>query len=158
LNHILIFTAAIIFLLKSCFQTVRDTGNVIITGLRTMNDNTTDFHIRTKIWFGNRAEEFLFGKGKMQILEYVDQEGSISGAAEKMGLSYKKVWTHIKNLQSNIEDELVVSKTGGGGKGGTTLTPKAKELVKRFKQLDEEIRLYADRRFEELFLPDLPVK
>lgn len=120
------------------------------------SENKSNLHIRTKVWIGNSAEELLFGKGKTQILEYIDQEGSIAGAAEKMGLSYKKVWTHIKILQANIEDELVISQKGGGGKGGTILTPKAREMVKKYKQLEEEVRTFADRRFAELFLNDIP--
>ena len=56
----------------------------------------------------------LFGKGKTEILEKIEQEGSIAKAAETMGLNYKKAWTHVKILQENIADQLVVSNKGGG--------------------------------------------
>ncbi len=122
------------------------------------NGPKSKFHIRTKIWIENDDCDLLFGRGKTQILELIEQEGSISKAAELMGLNYKKAWSHIKTLQNNIKDDLVVTQKGGGGKGGTMLTPKAKEMSEKFKQLENEINEFADKRFEELFLPDFPVE
>lgn len=110
--------------------------------------------VKTKTWIENDEHELLFGKGKTEILEYIEQEGSIAKAAEKMGLNYKKAWTHIKILQQNIEDELVVPQKGGPGKGGTSLTPKAMELVRNYRQLQEEIESFANQRFQELFFPE----
>lgn len=110
--------------------------------------------VRTKTWIENDRQELLFGKGKTEILELIEREGSIAKAAEKMGMNYKKAWTHIKILQANIADELVVAKKGGGGSGGTTLTPKARKLTARFRQLQEEIEAFADKRFQELFGAD----
>ena len=107
--------------------------------------------VKTKIWIENEKRNLLFGRGKTEILELIDQEGSIANAAEKIGMSYKKAWTHIKILQKYIADELVVPQKGGGGKGGTTLTPKARELILSYRKLQQDIEAYADRRFSELF-------
>lgn len=114
-------------------------------------NHSSSFHIRTKIWIENDHKDLLFGKGKTDILEQIDQEGSIAKAAEKMGLNYKKAWSHIKILQNNIADELVVSTKGRGASSGTHLTPKAKELIENYRQLQKEIEEYADKRFQELF-------
>jgi len=110
--------------------------------------------VRTKTWIENDRGELLFGKGKTEILELIEAEGSIAKAAEQLGMSYKKAWTHIKILQENIADELVVAKKGGGGRGGTTLSPHARELVAKYRQLQEEIEAFANRRFQELFDSD----
>ena len=110
--------------------------------------------IRTKTWIENGEGELLFGKGKTEILELIEQEGSIAKAAENLGMNYKKTWTHIKILQKNIADQLVIPQKGGGGSGGTTLTPKARELVRNYRQLQREIEEFANRRFAELFLQE----
>ncbi len=111
-------------------------------------------HIRTKTWIENDRHELLFGKGKTEILELIEQEGSIAQAAEKMGMNYKKAWTHVKILRKNIADELVVAQKGGGDTGGTVLTPKAGELIRKYRQLQQEIEVFANKRFRELFPPD----
>ncbi len=107
--------------------------------------------LKTKIWIENEEQELLFGKGKTELLELIETEGSIAAAAEQLGMSYKKAWTHIKILQNNMADELVLSKQGGGGSGGTTLTSKALDMVQKYRRLQEEVEAFANRRFRELF-------
>ena len=114
--------------------------------------------VRTKTWIENDKKDLLFGKGKTEILELIQQKGSIAKAAEEMGLNYKKAWTHIKILQNNIADELVVSQKGGGGTGGTVLTPKAIALTENYRQLQKDIESFANKRFQELFYPEYPSK
>ncbi len=109
-------------------------------------------HIKTKTWIENHEGELLFGKGKTEILELIETEGSISKAAEVIGMNYKKAWTHIKILQKNINDTMVQTKQGGGEDAGTTLTPVAREFIKNYRQLQADIEEYANNRFRELFL------
>lgn len=110
--------------------------------------------VKTKTWIENDNKDLLFGKGKTEILELIEQEGSIANAAKKIGMNYKKAWSHIKMLQENIADDLVVPQKGGGGKGGTTLSPKAHELIDNYRILQRDIECYANKRFAELFPDD----
>lgn len=108
--------------------------------------------VKTKTWIENHEGELLFGKGKTEILELIESEGSISKASEKIGMNYKKAWTHIKILQKNIDDAMVQTKQGGGEDAGTTLTPTAKEFMENYRKLQADIENYANERFKELFL------
>lgn len=107
---------------------------------------------KVKVWIDDDSDNLIFGGGKTQILEYIDETGSIAEAAKKVGMNYKKAWTHIKILQEFLEDELVITQKGGKGQGGTVLTPKAKEIVETFKTLQNDIRIYTQQRYEELFI------
>jgi len=109
--------------------------------------------VKIKIWLEDNKDNLVFGGGKTQILEYIDQTGSISQAAQRVGMNYKKAWTHIKILQEFIDDELVIVNKGRNS-GGTTLTPKAKEIMEKYKQLEDEIKNFSLKRFEEIFLPN----
>lgn len=107
--------------------------------------------IKTKIWIENSKGELLFGKGKTEVLELVDETGSISKAAEKIGMNYKKAWTHLQILQKNISKDFVQTKQGGGDSAGTTLAPEAYEMIQKYKTLKKDIEEFADKRFAELF-------
>lgn len=107
--------------------------------------------LKVKIWIEDSEENLVFGGGKTQILELIDETGSISEASKRAGMNYKKAWSHIKILQEYIDDELVIVSKGRTS-GGTTLTPKAKELVDNFKKLREEVKQYTENRFDELFI------
>ncbi len=107
---------------------------------------------KVKVWIDDDSDNLIFGGGKTQILEYIDETGSIAEAAKKVGMNYKKAWTHIKILQEFLEDELVITQKGGKGQGGTVLTPKAKEIVETFKTLQNDIKIYTQQRYEELFI------
>ena len=109
-------------------------------------------YVKTKTWIENDAGELLFGKGKTEVLDLIEQTGSISGAAEKIGMNYKKAWNHVQILQHNIKETLVETQKGGGEKGGTTLTPEAHRLMEAYRQLQKDIESYANERFKELFL------
>jgi len=114
--------------------------------------NRSRLYIKTKSWIENESGDLLFGKGKTEVLEQIEIEGSISGAADKLGMNYKKAWNHVKILQRNMHEILVESQKGGGKQGGSTLTPQAKEMIKSYNQLEKEIDEYANKRFIELFL------
>lgn len=109
-------------------------------------------YVKTKTWIENHNEELLFGKGKTEVLELIAQEGSISKAAEKLGMNYKKAWTHVKILQKNLDDVMVESYKGGGEQGGSRLTLKAGEFIDNYKELQKDIEEFANKRFKELFL------
>ncbi|WP_294966681.1 LysR family transcriptional regulator [Sulfurimonas sp.] len=109
--------------------------------------------VKVKTWLEDTNENLIFGGGKTQILELIDETGSISEASKRVGMNYKKAWTHIKILQEYIEDDLVVVKKGRDS-GGTSLTPKAKELITKYKQLEQEVRDFSTKRFEEIFKAD----
>lgn len=110
--------------------------------------------VKVKIWIEDENQNLIFGGGKTEVLELIEQTGSISKAASKVGMNYKKAWSHIKILEEHIEDDLVLTHKGQGELSGSSLTPKAKELIELYKTLQNDIKKYADERFEELFLKD----
>jgi len=110
--------------------------------------------VRVKIWIEDEEKNLIFGGGKTEVLELIDQTGSISKAAQKVGMNYKKAWSHIKILEKHIEDDLVFTNKGQGELSGSSLTPKAREVIQTYKILQYDIKKYADARFKELFLKD----
>ena len=114
--------------------------------------------VRVKVWIEDENKNLIFGSGKTEILEYIEQTGSIAKAAKLLDMNYKKAWSHIKILEEYIEDDLVIAKKGRGEDSGTKLTSKAKELISLYKTLDEDIKNYSKQRFKELFLDKNMIK
>ena len=107
--------------------------------------------VKVKVWIEDDKNNLVFGGGKTEILEYIKETGSIAEASQKIGLSYKKAWSHIQILEKYIEDSLVITQKGGGEQGGTRLTPKALEIIENYKLLQHDVREYTKERFTELF-------
>ncbi len=107
--------------------------------------------VKVKVWIEDDEENLIFGSGKTEVLEYIDRTGSISDAAKEVGMNYKKAWNHIKILEKFIEDDLVITFKGRGENSGTTLTPKAREVIQTYKILQHDIKKYSEERFKELF-------
>ncbi len=107
--------------------------------------------VKVKVWIEDDEENLIFGSGKTEVLEYIDRTGSISDAAKEVGMNYKKAWSHIKVLEKFIEDDLVITFKGRGENSGTTLTPKAREVIQTYKILQHDIKKYSEERFKKLF-------
>ena len=65
--------------------------------------------IKVKVWIEDENKNLIFGSGKTEILRQIEETGSISEAAKKVGMNYKKAWSHIKILEEYIEDDLVIA-------------------------------------------------
>ena len=59
----------------------------------------------------------------LELLEKIDVSGSISTAANDMGMSYKAAWQAVESMNNLSEQPLVQRHAGGRQGGGTLLTP-----------------------------------
>ncbi|TXE13428.1 winged helix-turn-helix domain-containing protein [Algoriphagus aquimarinus] len=69
--------------------------------------------IRIRCWFEIDGIKF-FSPGPARLLELIQSKGSLSGAAKKMGMSYKKVWDLVTDLNTRGQAPHVVSHKGEG--------------------------------------------
>ena len=77
------------------------------------------------------VDDNVIGLGKIELLQLVDELGSISAAAKKMGLAYRRAWFLLETLQMCFEEPLFNSARGGAKQGGTSLTPLGVELLEQ---------------------------
>ncbi len=76
------------------------------------------------------------GPGKADLLEAIDQNGSISSAARSMGMSYRRAWLLVDTINGCFRTPLVASLRGGRGGGGARLTPLGHEVVERYRAME----------------------
>jgi molybdate transport system regulatory protein len=82
---------------------------------------------------------------RVELLRAVAETGSISGAAERVGVHYRTAWQKIHEMESRLGVQLVETQTGGRGGGGARLTAAAEAYIERFNRLAAEVeRAVAD--------------
>jgi molybdate transport system regulatory protein len=89
-----------------------------------------------KVWIEYKNKPVI-GKGGAEILEEINNENSISKAAETLGMSYRYVWNYLQEIQKTMEEPIVKTFKGGkSGGGGATLTDLGKKLLVEYKQVE----------------------
>lgn len=94
--------------------------------------------IRARFWITGKERGYV-GIGRIELLENIVKFGSISRAAKEMGMSYKKAWKLIDELNQMSDSPLVVKVQGGKQGGGATLTEAGNRLVAQFRVLEKQL-------------------
>ena len=76
------------------------------------------------------------GPGKIALLEQIHQSGSISAAGRALGMSYRRAWVLVDELNHLFAAPLVTTQLGGSHGGGAVLTELGASLVARFRALE----------------------
>lgn len=85
--------------------------------------------------------DVIIGPGKADLLEMVDQTGSISAAGRSLKMSYKKAWQLIETMNHHFHSPLVATSSGGNERGGAHLTELGKQVLKHYRSLEKQLLL-----------------
>jgi molybdate transport system regulatory protein len=66
-----------------------------------------------------------------------------------MGLSYRRAWGKVKELEANLGFPLVRSGVGGAGGGHTVLTDEGRELVEAYSRFRSRVEAAVVAAFTE---------
>lgn len=83
-----------------------------------------------------RPDGLRFGPGKAQLLTHIDATGSITAAGQAMGMSYKRAWGLVEEMNAMFRDPLVVTSRGGAKGGGAALTDAGRQVLGHFQNLE----------------------
>lgn len=84
----------------------------------------------------NLDPDARIGPGKIELLEQIASLGSIAAAGRAMGMSYRRAWELVEELNGVFGKPVVARQTGGKHGGGATLTPLGLALVTRFRAIE----------------------
>lgn len=93
-----------------------------------------ELKLNGRIWVETAGGPTL-GPGRIELLERIQQSGSIRQAAMQMGMSYRQAWQLIEHMNTNLKAPVVVSHRGGKGGGYAEVTPTGLEVIQQFKLL-----------------------
>lgn len=90
--------------------------------------------IRLRCWIDIDGAKF-FGPGRLELLQQIERSGSIASAAKAMGMSYKKAWAMVEEMNARGTRPYVVTQKGGTKGGGTQITDTGKRVMKAYEEL-----------------------
>lgn len=79
------------------------------------------------------------GRERIRLLEALGREGSISGAARAVGITYKAAWDAVDAMNNLFGQPLVEARPGGKKGGGARLTAGGLRVIETFHRLEGEL-------------------
>jgi molybdate transport system regulatory protein len=107
---------------------------------------------RFNLWIEVGGEVAL-SAWRVRLLEAIADTGSISGAAEKMGIGYRQAWAKLRECEARLGVPLVETTVGGSGGGGAQLTAAGQTYIDKYHRLVTGLEDLIHHRYDEIFGP-----
>jgi molybdate transport system regulatory protein len=89
--------------------------------------------VRLRIDFGPQTS---IGPGKIALLEHIESSGSLSQAARDLGMSYRRAWLLLDDLNHALGEPVTTMSVGGAGGGGAELTAFGRKLIAAYRDVE----------------------
>jgi len=90
------------------------------------------------------------GHGKVRLLEAIRDHGSISAAGRAIGMSYRRAWLLIDDLNGMFDTPVIQTKHGGTAGGGAALTPFGHRIIQNYRAMEDKARAAVEAELAEL--------
>ena len=82
------------------------------------------------------GDTIAVGPGKIDLLEAIAETQSITAAAKSIGMSYRRAWILVDQLNATLRQPAVASAQGGEHGGGSRLTAVGEALIERYRRIE----------------------
>ncbi len=107
----------------------------------------TSIQFRVRLY---RDDDIALGPGKVRLLEMIDEAGSISAAARELGMSYRRAWQLVEEMNRSLVEPAVATAKGGVKGGGAGLTTTGRTIVRSYRAMEEAARRAAATEIDTL--------
>ncbi|HKC49845.1 MAG TPA: LysR family transcriptional regulator [Myxococcota bacterium] len=104
----------------------------------------SSIEVRLRIDF---APSGSVGPGKIALLEAIEASGSLSQAARELGMSYRRAWGLLDDLNRALREPAASASVGGAGGGGAKLTKFGRALIAAYREVERIAAGAAKARF-----------
>lgn len=84
------------------------------------------------------GEDIALGPGKIFLLEAIRDHGSITEAARQIGMSYRRAWLLLDEVNRMMKKPATMSAHGGQSGGGSVLTPEGEEVIRLYRAIEAQ--------------------
>jgi molybdate transport system regulatory protein len=85
-------------------------------------------------WRVSKGAFIALGPGKADLLEAIARGGSISAAAQAIGMSYRRAWTLVDTMNACFAAPLVA--TSRQRRKGASLTPHGRKVLRLYRRIE----------------------
>lgn len=108
--------------------------------------------LRASFKFRISKEQVFYGPGVHQLLQLIQELGSLSDACRHMGISYGKGRKMIHTMEQQLGISVLETRQGGKDGGYSHLTNEAYEIMRAYKAFKDEAEIKMQKLFEKYFL------
>ena len=95
-------------------------------------------------------EDRAIGPGKIRLLETIRDTGSITKAGIALGMSSRRAWLLVDDMNNCFREPVIVAQTGGSHGGGALLTPFGTRLIDQYRAIEAEAHSATASRLRQL--------
>jgi molybdate transport system regulatory protein len=107
-----------------------------------------------KLWLSLKNGEGILGDGKWLLLRTIEEVGSISKAAVKLDISYRKAWGDLKKVEDLLGIPVIERHRGGQAGGSSVLTEQGVNLIKAYAKFHNDFDSSFKKSFDK-FIKDI---
>jgi molybdate transport system regulatory protein len=96
------------------------------------------------------GEDRAIGPGKIRLLEAIRDTGSITKAGIALGMSYRRAWLLVDDMNNCFREPVVAAQVGGSHGGGAALTPFGARLINQYRKIEAKAYSTNAARLREL--------
>ncbi len=86
-----------------------------------------------------RGDDLAMGPGKADLLDAIDEHGSISAAGRRLGMSYRRAWMLVDTMNRCWREPMVDTRSGGGADRGATVTEFGHAVLTAYRKLEHQL-------------------
>ncbi|MDG4719818.1 MULTISPECIES: winged helix-turn-helix domain-containing protein [Thalassospira] len=106
-----------------------------------------DLKVRLKIELPGGVR---LGYGKVDLLRAVEEHQSISAAARSMGMSYRRAWLLIDELNHCFDEPVIETSVGGRAHGGAVLTATGHRIIDLYQAARDKVQIAIHDELDQL--------
>jgi len=111
---------------------------------------TQRLHPELRVWlvFGDTVK---LGARQAELLEAIEQLGSLKAATEQLGMSYRYAWGYLRELEATAGFRFIGRHRGGGHTARAHLTPQGKQLLAHYWKFNRRLDAAVAQEFAAAF-------
>lgn len=134
---------------------VKDEGSMLDLAKNEISEDMVRAHkeqmLHPTLKIAMAKEQVFMGPGTMQLLELIENTGSVRNACQLMNISYSKGFKMIRLLEEQWGCPVVERKQGGLTGGSSYINEQGKDLMERYRLFSQEVKRMTEEIFHKNF-------